>query len=412
MENKEVIVAEDEEVSAGLLKKLLESEGYQVSLFRDGLEALNYYKENPTPVFITDLQMPVMTGDELIGKIKEQNEDQVIIVVTSHNDSATIINIMKKNVYDYIVKPVEHSDIISTVKRAFETAELRKMKKLLDKEKILKLESQLEWFKWNENIITRDYDRIDRSMFLNLHESFNQGAGFGSLLTLISLISSAAKKIDNQYVIDEDLFDLIRKNASIAEKILGIFSELLNVMQKDFDFETINAVDFYNLLNKTVEETASYASMNRNKIVVSDNKPSFKKINLAIDTDNFRKAFYEILINALKFSKTDTDVSVLLYTDRANLNISVINNPEEIKKGVKGIPFEYENLIFEPFFRIEKIVFEKFETPDYGLGLTLVEKIINKHNGKVSITNIIDSSDFTKAPEIKVNAMISIPVVT
>jgi signal transduction histidine kinase len=78
---------------------------------------------------------------------------------------------------------------------------------------------------------------------------------------------------------------------------------------------------------------------------------------------------------------------------------------------VKGIPQEYENIIFEPFFRMVNNVYEKYDTIDYGLGLTIVEKIIRKHNGEVSVTNVKDNSDFSRDPVTKVSFTIKIPLV-
>ncbi len=67
--------------------------------------------------------------------------------------------------------------------------------------------------------------------------------------------------------------------------------------------------------------------------------------------------------------------------------------PVRNSKGFEGIPFEYENLVFEPFFRLSEFTLEQFNTLDYGLGLTIVEKIIMKLGGKISVSNIVDYSN-------------------
>ncbi len=410
MRDNRIIVVEDEEIAGELLKKTLEEEGYAVSLFSDGVNAIQAFRESPFPVVITDLEMPIMSGGSLIEAIKEIDEEQVVIVVTSYSDSATIIEIMKKGVYDYIIKPVDGNLLLSTVKRALEAAELRRMKKAIENERILKLQSQLEWFKWNENIISRNYDRVDLSLFTNLHDSFNQGAGFGSLLTLISLISASAKKEKENYLIDAKLFELIKKNAQIAEKILNFFSELVIIMNRDFDFEKISVSDLYNIIKAQTDGMQKFAKIKNIKIMISEPKPGYKNIFMQIEPSHFSKAFNEILINAIKFSKNDSIVMVMLQVHSGAAEISVVNSPKLSREDVVGIPFEYENLIFEPFFRMEKAVHEEFETPDYGLGLTLVEKVIKKHGGKISITNITDSSVLTRSPEVKVCASVVLPL--
>ncbi|MCB1319354.1 MAG: ATP-binding protein, partial [Leptospiraceae bacterium] len=87
------------------------------------------------------------------------------------------------------------------------------------------------------------------------------------------------------------------------------------------------------------------------------------------------------------------------------LFLSVMNHPHENTE-VVGIPPEYENLVFEPFFRINRTVQEMYDTLDSGLGLTLVQKIVNNHNGSVSLFNINDHVD----EGIRVNAEIQLPL--
>ncbi len=408
--DKRILVIEDEEIIAEYYKKILQNAGYEVAIFYNGNDALQYYRQFHCPVVVTDLEMPQMSGEEVIGNIKEIDDDQVIVVVTSYYDPATIINIMKKNVYDYIVKPIEPVEFGATIKRAFESAEYRKMKKALEQERILKLERQIEWFNWHESIIQRNYDRVDRELFSNLHESFNQGAGFGSLLTLIRLIASMAKKSNGNYVIDEQMFELIKKNADVAEKILNIFSELVIIMNRTFEFEKVSVMELHSLLRMIIAEIEKYAGIKKMKIALSEQKPPYKSAYVNIESDYIKKAFHEIFMNALKFSKPSTAVMVFVDMKTEGVEILIINTPEIIREGVVGIPVEYENLLFEPFFRIAKVVYEEFETSDYGLGLTLVEKIVRKHGGSISIANILDSSDISRASETKVCVRVWLPL--
>lgn len=93
-----------------------------------------------------------------------------------------------------------------------------------------------------------------------------------------------------------------------------------------------------------------------------------------------------------------------------SLEISFLNKPLPNEDGVLGIPMEYEYIIFEPFFRLTKTVSDGYDTLDFGLGLTIVEKIILRHQGKVRIGNIQDYTDISKGPAVKVNCVITIPL--
>ena len=67
---------------------------------------------------------------------------------------------------------------------------------------------------------------------------------------------------------------------------------------------------------------------------------------------------------------------------------------------------EFGESIFEPFFRIENFINEQYETSELGLGLLVVKKILNEHEGDIEIANI----DGEKEGEVKVKCVISLPI--
>ena len=122
------------------------------------------------------------------------------------------------------------------------------------------------------------------------------------------------------------------------------------------------------------------------------------------------KEGYEALINAMKFSRQRTFITVFVSVAGRHVTLSIINDPEKGEEGIMGIPTEYEKVVFEPFFRLSKLVFERFHTLDFGLGLTLIEKIIGKHGGEVTIRNIVDHSDLKREAQVRVNLTINLPL--
>ncbi len=89
---------------------------------------------------------------------------------------------------------------------------------------------------------------------------------------------------------------------------------------------------------------------------------------------------------------------------------SFINEPDISDTETSGIPFGYENLVFEPFFRISKFVQEAYNTLDFGIGLTKADIIIKKHNGKIKVFNIKDFSSQEFKAVNKINFKASIPI--
>ena len=154
--NNKILIAEDSGVLRKLLTDLLEEAGYTVHAVENGKLALEKLSSELFQVIITDIEMPVMDGSELIDNINAMEEQPVIIVLTSHDESDMIVDIMKKGVFDYLIKPVKKRDLLLRIKNAFKISELNRLKKISEKEKLIRLENQLEWYKLIERMSRKE----------------------------------------------------------------------------------------------------------------------------------------------------------------------------------------------------------------------------------------------------------------
>jgi len=407
MKEKRILVAEDDISTGIILYEFLTSRGYIVEAVKDGCEALEKYKERPAQVVITDIDMPVMDGNELIGHLHGYELPPVIIVTTSHTSPDMIIDIMKKGVYDYLVKPVDMSDLVMKLSRAFESYELKRAFEITQKEKVIRLENSLEWYKFEEKIKSRDLKKIGQNIFDSLLTSFNQGSGFGGLVTLVGIMRSTAVREGDYYKINNELYDMLMGNVTSAEKALETFGDISKIVSGIYQVEKISLSDLYDEISKKIAEMEIPVSIRKHHLMLSDKKDFFKDTYINLNLDYFNKAFEEIILNSLKFSPGGSNIVVMILKQNETCVISVINDIIVNAKGIKGIPIGYENLVFEPFFRLSKTVNGSYKTLDYGLGLTLVEKIITKFNGKISIGNITDNSDIRSDPKEKVECSIA-----
>ncbi len=407
---RKVLIAEDDEALGNLIREALEANGYEVDLVGDGKSALEKFNEDPTAIVVTDMEMPVMDGYELITHLKEAVDEPVIFVITANNDAHFIIDVMKKGVYDYLIKPLDLTDLIMKVNRAVESYELKRMKRIVEKEKDIRLKNQLEWANWQKRMEVKD-GKMDKSLFQNMHISFSQGAGFGALITLVNLLSNLSRKKGDHYEIPSDMMETVIKNARIAENAVNSFSDIEWIISNRLNVRKISCVELHDSIIEVKNLAEKKSHLNENRIMVSDRKDSFSRMFVNVDEKYFQKALNEILINAMKFSERGSDIYMIFDVNSDGAFISVINTPMKDEEGRRGIPMDYENLIFEPFFRLFHSVREEFGSFDYGLGLTLVEKIIEKHNGKIVGRNITDHTDFSKGPVTKVDFNITLPVV-
>jgi len=82
-------------------------------------------------VMLLDLRMPYISGEELLPLITSDYPEIPVVVVTGSNDVDTAVTCMQRGAFDYILKPVEKSRLISGVKRAVELRELQRENQLL-----------------------------------------------------------------------------------------------------------------------------------------------------------------------------------------------------------------------------------------------------------------------------------------
>ncbi len=410
MIQKRVLVAEDDPVTAGILRAILGSAGFEVTVADNGKQALDVFLNSPFPVIVTDIAMPQLTGQELIENIKAHGYEPVIIVQTAVDEVHSVIEIMKQGVFDYVLKPLNQQEFLHKIENAFEIAELRQVEKALERERELRTEQQLSNRNTIEKILTRDYDKFDKELFTNLKTSFSQGSGFGGLLALISLISVQAKKEGGKYIIDKELMDLVIQNAQMGQRALEAFSEIESILNEQFDLQPYTVAEFSTIINRELQNIEPLMQIKNTVIKFGDNSASLSNKKVNIDQKKFLQALRELFINAMKFSIEKSSILLLLNLTSKSLMISVLNKPIPGNNNVMGIPSEYARIIFEPFFRLTRIVDERFGTLEFGLGLTMVEKIIRKHRGKIIAGNIIDHLDIGQKGSIRVNFEIELPL--
>jgi two-component system response regulator AtoC len=131
MEEKRILVIDDEENMRHMLAVLLEKEGYQVDNAADGKQGLDLSSENFYDLILCDLKMPVMDGMTFLENFQELQLESTVIVMSAYGTLDTAIEAMKRGAYDYVSKPFKPDEIMLTLKKAEERERLRKENRLL-----------------------------------------------------------------------------------------------------------------------------------------------------------------------------------------------------------------------------------------------------------------------------------------
>src|SRR5262245_57220885 len=103
----QILVADDCAAMRGLLQKILESNGFQVTAVDNGSEAWKLLSTGKAQLAILDWEMPDMEGTEICEKLMQINKSNgiYIILLTGNNSSKHIVEAFEKGANDYVTKP-------------------------------------------------------------------------------------------------------------------------------------------------------------------------------------------------------------------------------------------------------------------------------------------------------------------
>lgn len=115
--NMKILVADDDDIAVAILRSNLTKYGYEVTTACNGEEALNLITKHDIRLVISDWDMPVMNGLELCKAIRRRASSGYVYVIllTSHDSSAEIVEGLGAGADDFIVKPFKKSELMARV---------------------------------------------------------------------------------------------------------------------------------------------------------------------------------------------------------------------------------------------------------------------------------------------------------
>jgi two-component system, NtrC family, response regulator HydG len=119
------LVVDDEEAIRESLAAWLTKDGFRVSMAASGPEALGCMDQRHFDIYLVDVKMPGMNGIELLTRIKEQQPDAIIIIITAHGTIQTAVDAMKRGASDYICKPFDPEELSLIMDRVATTKALQ-----------------------------------------------------------------------------------------------------------------------------------------------------------------------------------------------------------------------------------------------------------------------------------------------
>ena len=113
-----VLLVDDEQDFLDTLSNRLELRGLKVSAVTSGEQAVSEAQQQEYDAIIVDLSMPGIDGLETLRRIKANNPNAEIIMLTGHGSVASGVEAMKLGAGDFLQKPVELSELMSKIGEA------------------------------------------------------------------------------------------------------------------------------------------------------------------------------------------------------------------------------------------------------------------------------------------------------
>jgi len=373
---QKILLVDDEEGIRKVLSISLSDAGYVVFTAESGEEALHIFQEQKPPIVLTDIKMPGMDGIDLLKKIKEENPDAEVIMITGHGDMDLAIQSLKFEATDFITKPINDDALEIALRRANE--------KILLKGKIREYTENLEKLveeKAQKLVEAERLAAVGQTVAGLAHAIKNITGGLtGGIFVLEKGI-----ELDNKKYLRQGS-EMVEGNVS---KIKNMAMDLLNYA-KDREPE-------YKLCdpNKPVKEVFDLMVSRARDHGVSlemdldDNLPE-----IWFDEEGIHRTLLNVVTNAIdactevSYSKNKGEVTLRSRTPQGwAVEYQVVDNG-------CGMDEETRAKIFHSFFSTKG-------SRGTGLGLMITKKIIDEHEGVIEVESEVGKGTkfFIRLPE-------------
>jgi len=119
-----ILIVDDEEPSRATLYRKLQADGYNCAVANDGEGALWKTSVQEFDLVLLDLDMPVLSGMEILPRIVDGHPDTCVVMMTTIENMPSAVEAMKEGAYDYVFKPLNMDDLGMRIEKALEKRRL------------------------------------------------------------------------------------------------------------------------------------------------------------------------------------------------------------------------------------------------------------------------------------------------
>ena len=375
--NKTILLVEDEEAHAELIRKLFEDIGSDwkiewVASFKEAMKWLAENENKPPSLIIADYLLPDGDGLSVIGKGRKMGEVGIPgIILTSYGSERLAVRSLKSGAMDYVTKnAVELQDLPWTAERV-----LREWLNIAERKRAEEEREQLL------KELKKERDKLKKAMghMADLKEVTRMKTDFLSITSHELKTPLTPMKSQLQMLREGYVGKLNKKQEKSIEVVLRNLTRLENLIGDILDLSRIEAgriklsFDSMNLNDAVKEAIKMQEAFAKGKNIEIRAKLA-EMPNIIGDAERLRQAIGNLLNNAIKFSEKTG--KVIIETKRLGKNVQVSITDYGI-----GIAKADQKKLFKPFSQIDSSM--RREHVGTGLGLAIAKGLIQAHNGNV-----------------------------
>jgi signal transduction histidine kinase len=345
-ENPRILCVDDDLPVLKLLEDMLAPRHFDVIKAENAEQALERFSNNRIDIVLTDIMMPAVSGIDLLEKIHAFSPETPVILMTSFADMEKAIQAVKKEAFDFLIKPFKWDQLVGSLEKALRFSRLSQME--TDYKRMLE--------DFNQQIETLVAERTMSLMALTIADRVRNPTH-----VIEGVCRRLAEREEMSAKVREGM-ELIGQETGKLKKIVDEFQDLLKSKRSLITFEDLNAVvaDVASLIQKECIRQRIFLEVNLCKDHV--------KINM--QKNLLRAAVFQILKNSIEATPPGGSITVSTAAGDDMIFLKISDT------GL-GILQEDVPRIFEPFFSTKRHRF--------GMGLSLVKQILSEHLGRIHV---------------------------
>ncbi|MCP4633248.1 MAG: response regulator [candidate division Zixibacteria bacterium] len=192
MPTPRVLVVDDEKFIRDLLQEFLDKQGYDVVLSESGETAVELTESTSVDVALVDLKMPGIDGLETLNRLKNNQPNIPVIIMTGYPTIETSIKALRLGAYDYVVKPFKLNELKAAVENALKESKLMVEISAL-RSKIKTIEGELQQYESEDSQIP-DSPQTTKKKSVKTAEKIVLSTGSSDLISQIKQLGELKEK--------------------------------------------------------------------------------------------------------------------------------------------------------------------------------------------------------------------------